>query len=149
MAHTYTRRPTGSIWLQWVIAMYRSQWGSLVSEPDPRKIEKEGLAHQPAWKCTLQNVRNFINCRTNKLTTVWKEGRNPCNHLVYQPPIKSLCGQVNWSASTKVKYVNKLTTVHAPALLFLEIFGMWTTHIATCNRWPSYVFYSVCFQAVQ
>ena len=36
----------------------------LVSEPDPRKIEKEGLAHRLGWKCTLRNVRNFINCRT-------------------------------------------------------------------------------------
>ena len=36
----------------------------LVSEPDPQKIEKEGLAHRPGWKCTLRNVRNFINCRT-------------------------------------------------------------------------------------
>ena len=36
----------------------------LVSEPDPRKIGKEGLAHRPGWKCTLRNVRNFINCRT-------------------------------------------------------------------------------------
>ena len=36
----------------------------VVLEPDPRKIEKEGLAHRPGWKCTLRNVRNFINCRT-------------------------------------------------------------------------------------
>ena len=28
----------------------------LVSEPDPRKIEKEGLAHRPGWKCTLRPV---------------------------------------------------------------------------------------------
>ena len=34
----------------------------LVSEPDPRTIEKEGLAHRLGWKCTLRNVRNFINC---------------------------------------------------------------------------------------
>ena len=27
-----------------------------VSEPDPRKIEKEGLAHRPGWKCTLRPV---------------------------------------------------------------------------------------------
>ena len=26
------------------------------SEPDPRKIEKEGLAHRPGWKCTLRLV---------------------------------------------------------------------------------------------
>ena len=25
-------------------------------EPDPRKIEKEGLAHRPGWKCTLRLV---------------------------------------------------------------------------------------------
>ena len=37
---------------------------NVVSEPDPRKIEKEGLAHWPGCKCTLRNVRNFINCRT-------------------------------------------------------------------------------------
>ena len=36
----------------------------LVSEPDPRKIGKEGLAYQLGWKCTLQNVRNFANCWT-------------------------------------------------------------------------------------
>ena len=29
---------------------------SLVSEPDPRKIEKEGLAHRLGWKCTLRPV---------------------------------------------------------------------------------------------
>ena len=34
----------------------------VVSEPDPRKIGKEGLAHRLGWKCTLRNVRNFINC---------------------------------------------------------------------------------------
>ena len=28
----------------------------IVSEPDPRKIEKEGLAHRPGWKCTLRPV---------------------------------------------------------------------------------------------
>jgi len=28
----------------------------LVSEPDPRKIEKEGLAHRRGWKCTLRPV---------------------------------------------------------------------------------------------
>ena len=36
----------------------------LVSEPDPRKIEKEGLVNGAGWKCTLRNVRNFINCGT-------------------------------------------------------------------------------------
>ena len=45
---------------QWFISVVPP----LVSEPDPRKIEKEGLAHRPGWKCTLRNVRNFINCRT-------------------------------------------------------------------------------------
>ena len=34
----------------------------LVSEPDPRKIVKDGLAHRLGLKCTLRNVRNFINC---------------------------------------------------------------------------------------
>ena len=34
----------------------------VVLEPDPRKIGKEGLAHRLGWKCTLRNVRNFINC---------------------------------------------------------------------------------------
>ena len=34
----------------------------LVLEPDSRKIEKEGLAYRPGRKCTLWNVRNFINC---------------------------------------------------------------------------------------
>ena len=34
----------------------------VVSEPDPRKIGKEGLVNGTGWKCTLQNVRNFINC---------------------------------------------------------------------------------------
>ena len=35
---------------------------TVVSEPDPRKIEKEGLVNGAGWKCTLRNVRNFINC---------------------------------------------------------------------------------------
>ena len=35
----------------------------LVLEPDPRKIGKEGLVNGVGWKCTLRNVRNFINCR--------------------------------------------------------------------------------------
>ena len=30
--------------------------GGVVSEPDPRKIEKEGLAHRLGWKCTLRPV---------------------------------------------------------------------------------------------
>ena len=34
----------------------------LVLEPDPRKIGKEGLVNGAGWKCTLQNIRNFINC---------------------------------------------------------------------------------------
>ena len=37
-------------------------WLGVVSEPDSRKIGKEGLAHQLGWKCTLRNVKNFINC---------------------------------------------------------------------------------------
>ena len=32
----------------------------LVSEPDPRKIEKEGLVNGAGWKCTLCDVRHFI-----------------------------------------------------------------------------------------
>ena len=32
----------------------------LVSEPDPRKIGKEGLVNRVGWKCTLQNVRNLL-----------------------------------------------------------------------------------------
>ena len=28
----------------------------VLSEPDPRKIEKEGLVHRPGWKCTLRPV---------------------------------------------------------------------------------------------
>ena len=36
----------------------------LVSEPDPRKIGKEGLVNGAGRKCTLRIVRNFINCRT-------------------------------------------------------------------------------------
>ena len=35
---------------------------NLVLEPDPRKIGKEGLVNGAGWKCTLRNVRNFINC---------------------------------------------------------------------------------------
>ena len=31
----------------------------LVSEPDPWKIEKEGLVNGAGWKCTLRNVRNY------------------------------------------------------------------------------------------
>ena len=34
----------------------------LVLEPDPEKIEIEGLVDGVGWKCTLRNVRNFINC---------------------------------------------------------------------------------------
>ena len=37
-------------------------WLHVVSEPEPRKIEKEGLVNGVGWKCTLWNVRNFINC---------------------------------------------------------------------------------------
>ena len=33
---------------------------ALVSEPNPRKIRKEGLVNEAGWKCTLRNVRNFI-----------------------------------------------------------------------------------------
>ena len=33
---------------------------ALVSEPDRRKIRKEGLVNEAGWKCTLRNVRNFI-----------------------------------------------------------------------------------------
>ena len=32
----------------------------VVSEPDPRRIKKEGLVDKVGWKCTLRNVRNFI-----------------------------------------------------------------------------------------
>ena len=34
----------------------------VVSEPDPRKIGKDDLLNGSGWKCTLWNVRNFINC---------------------------------------------------------------------------------------
>ena len=34
----------------------------VVSEPDPRKIEKEGLVNRLGWMCSLRNVRNFISC---------------------------------------------------------------------------------------
>ena len=34
--------------------------GSLGARPS--KDRKEGLAHRLGWKCTLRNVRNFINC---------------------------------------------------------------------------------------
>ena len=30
-------------------------------DPDPQKIEKEGLVNWAGWKCTLWNVRNFTN----------------------------------------------------------------------------------------
>jgi len=36
-------------------------WSDIVSEPDPRKI---GKVNGAGWKCTLWNVRNFINCWT-------------------------------------------------------------------------------------
>ena len=39
--------------------MHMAGWNYLVSEPDPREIEKEGLVNGAGWKCTLQNVRNF------------------------------------------------------------------------------------------
>ena len=35
-------------------------WPHIVLEPDPRKIEKEGLVNAAGWKCTLQNVRIII-----------------------------------------------------------------------------------------
>ena len=57
VAHAPIRHPITLHMHQYAIQL-------LVSEPDPRKIEKEGLAHRPGWKCTLRNVRNFINCRT-------------------------------------------------------------------------------------
>ena len=37
-------------------------YATIVSEPDPRKIGKEGLVNGAGWKCTLRNVRNFIIC---------------------------------------------------------------------------------------
>ena len=41
--------------------LYEKEPGyEVVSEPDPRKIEKEGLAHRLGWKCTLRNVRNLV-----------------------------------------------------------------------------------------
>ena len=33
---------------------------NLVSEPDPWKIEKEGLVNEVGWKCTLRNVRRLL-----------------------------------------------------------------------------------------
>ena len=39
--------------------------GGVVSDPDPRKIEKEGLANGAGWKCTLRNVEGFyLNYRS-------------------------------------------------------------------------------------
>ena len=35
----------------------------VVSEPDPRKIGKEGLAHRLGWKCTLRKVRSGSETR--------------------------------------------------------------------------------------
>ena len=32
----------------------------VVSEPDPRKIGREGLVNGAGWKCTLWNVRNCV-----------------------------------------------------------------------------------------
>jgi len=46
-----------------IVLQARLSW-EVVLEPDPRKIGKEGLAHQLGWKCTLRNVRNFSNCWT-------------------------------------------------------------------------------------
>ena len=45
-AHTHTHTHTHT----------QTHTHTLVSEPDPRKIEKEGLAHWPGWKCTLRPV---------------------------------------------------------------------------------------------
>ena len=33
---------------------------NVVLEPDPLKIEKEGLINGAGWKCTLQIVRNLL-----------------------------------------------------------------------------------------
>ena len=49
----------------------------LVSEPDPQRIGKEGLVNGVGWKCTLQNVRNFINCQTCKACRVFCWTRYP------------------------------------------------------------------------
>ena len=32
----------------------------LVSEPDPQKIEKEGLPHRPGWKCTCARYEGAL-----------------------------------------------------------------------------------------
>ena len=44
-----------------VFVMWRERFGNrggqkVVSEPDPRKIEKEGLVNRLGWKCTLRLV---------------------------------------------------------------------------------------------
>ena len=41
---------------KFVHVLYKRPTSGLVSEPDPRKIETEGLAHRPGWKCTLRPV---------------------------------------------------------------------------------------------
>ena len=48
----------------------------LVSEPDPRKIEKEGLAHRLGWKCTLRNVRNLVIAELCKACRVFCRTRH-------------------------------------------------------------------------
>ena len=52
--------PYGVIGLERVIPTPPPPPPPLVLEPDPRKIEKEGLAHRLGWKCTLRNVRNLV-----------------------------------------------------------------------------------------
>ena len=55
---TYTYKPTAveDIWDcggEWFVCVHKH---ALVSEPDPRKIEKEGLVNRLGWKCTLRPV---------------------------------------------------------------------------------------------
>ena len=59
----------------------------LVSEPDPRKIEKEGLAHRLGWKC------RSVKARTTLPGTRVRGVRHPnplqfrlLELLIWQPP---------------------------------------------------------------
>ena len=46
-------------------------WFSLVSEPDPQKIEKEGLAHRLGWKCTLRMLGILVIAEVCKACRVF------------------------------------------------------------------------------
>jgi len=69
------KKVTGKPWHTW------HSWPRvrlvIVSEPDPRKIGKEGLAHRLGWKCTLRNDNQY---HLHVLAIAWP--LNFCSHFL-------------------------------------------------------------------